>query len=117
MFSSENVNNIKNKQNKNAKKKHSLFIEKKAEEEEEDDIKIFLDNFQGDMNEYICNQKGSRVMQKFLNKITPENLNMLIFRIGKNISRLMIDLYGNYFCQKLIQSCSAEQRICVLNFV
>lgn len=56
-------------------------------------------------------------MQKFLNKITPENLNYLINRLGDNTAKLMIDTYGNYFCQKLIQSCSAEQRIDILNNV
>lgn len=56
-------------------------------------------------------------MQKFLNKISPENLNLFIHRLGSNITVLMIDLYGNYFCQKLFQSCSAEQRIIILNYV
>jgi hypothetical protein len=57
------------------------------------------------------------VLQKFLNKISPENLELLIENLNHNTPKLMIDLYGNYFCQKLIQSCSAEQRISILNYV
>lgn len=56
-------------------------------------------------------------MQKFLNKINPDNLNVLINKLGSNIPQLMTDVYGNYFCQKMIQSCSVEQRIVVLNYV
>ncbi len=58
-----------------------------------------------------------RVMQKFLNKITPENLNFFVNALGNKISMIMTDLYGNYFCQKLFQSCSADQRITLLNYV
>ena len=56
-------------------------------------------------------------MQKFLNKITPEKLNNFINKIGYKIHSLMVDLYGNYFCQKLVQSFSSDQRIMILNYV
>lgn len=56
-------------------------------------------------------------MQKFLNKITPEDLDYFINALGYNLPLLMTDVYGNYFCQKLFQSCSAEQRISILNYV
>jgi hypothetical protein len=56
-------------------------------------------------------------MQKYLNKILPDDLNLIISRLGHNIPKLMIDLYGNYFCQKMIQCCSAEQRTQVISFV
>ncbi len=56
-------------------------------------------------------------MQKFLNKITPESLNYFLNKLGSRIAGLMTDVYGNYFCQKLVQSCSAEQRVLILNYV
>jgi hypothetical protein len=56
-------------------------------------------------------------MQKYLNKIVPEDLNLLIQKLGTDFSSLMTDVYGNYFCQKMIQSCSVEQRIDILNYV
>lgn len=58
-----------------------------------------------------------RVMQKFLNKASPEDLDFFISSLGYNVSVLMTDLYGNYFCQKLVQSCSSEQRVNILNYV
>jgi hypothetical protein len=56
-------------------------------------------------------------MQKYLNKLTFENINFLISRLGQNIAILMVDIYGNYFCQRLIQICSSEQRTMVLSNV
>jgi hypothetical protein len=56
-------------------------------------------------------------MQKSLNKLTYENINYLIAKLGKKIAILMVDVYGNYFCQKLIQCCSSEQRTMFLNNV
>lgn len=56
-------------------------------------------------------------MQKFLNKITPEDLNLFILKLGNEFPALMMDIYGNYFCQKMIQCCSVEQRIDILNYV
>ena len=56
-------------------------------------------------------------MQKYLNKISPEQINYVINRLNTNIPKLMVDIYGNYFCQKLIQCCSSEQRLKILIFV
>jgi hypothetical protein len=56
-------------------------------------------------------------MQKYLNKILPDDLDLIVNKLGNNIPKLMIDLYGNYFCQKMIQCCSAEQRTNVLRYV
>jgi len=58
-----------------------------------------------------------RIMQKYLNQITPDDLDFIINRLNTGISRLMTDIYGNYFCQKLIQICSSDQRIKILNYV
>ncbi len=53
-------------------------------------------------------------MQKFLHKLSCENIKYLINRLGQKMSLLFVDIYGNYFCQKLIQCCSSEQRTMVL---
>ena len=29
----------------------------------------------------------------------------------------MVDNYGNYFCQKLLSSCSGDQRLAILNMI
>jgi hypothetical protein len=56
-------------------------------------------------------------MQKYLNRMTPENVTQLITALGPDVAKVMIDLYGNYFCQKLLQSSSSDQRILILNFI
>lgn len=58
-----------------------------------------------------------RVLQKLLNKISPEHVTLLINTLGENVSQVMTDLYGNYFCQKLIQICSADQRILIFSYI
>jgi hypothetical protein len=67
--------------------------------------------------DYIRTQKGSRNMQKLLNKITPDKLDIILNEIGDSLPELMVDPYSNYFCQKLAQCCSSEQRIFFLRKV
>ena len=57
------------------------------------------------------------MLQKYLDKISPEAINYIIKMISSKFPRLMMDTYGNYFCQKLIQSCASEQRIQILEHV
>ena len=33
------------------------------------------------------------------------------------MSTLMVDNYGNYFCQKLLSSCSGDQRLAILRMI
>lgn len=39
---------------------------------------------------------------------------MVVERVQEHIDVLMIDLYGNYFCQTLFRTISFEQRSCLL---
>ncbi len=58
-----------------------------------------------------------RNLQKLLNKLQPENIDILLDNLKNNFAEMMKDTYGNYFCQKLIQSCSADQRIFIIKSV
>jgi len=49
-------------------------------------------------------------MQKLLNKISPEEFDVILKELGDYLPELMVDPYSNYFCQKLAQCCSSEQR-------
>lgn len=102
---------IGSKKNKNKKRN----MEEKPKEEKT--FNNFLKNIGNNLVPYICSQKGSRHMQQKINKITPEELDKLIDVIGEKFSDLMIDLYGNYFCQKLFQTSSSQKRICILNYI
>jgi hypothetical protein len=125
-YSSGNLSNNKNPFRSGKSNKRSLFLtDKKANTLEEansikgedGNLQSFLDNLQFELHIFICSQKGSRIMQKFLNKISFDNMDLIISRLNHNFPKIMVDLYGNYFCQKLLQACSAEQRIIILNYV
>ena len=67
--------------------------------------------------EYITTQNGSRNLQKYLDKITPNEITVLIHILYSAFPMIMTDLYGNYFSQKLIQTCSQEQRINIIKAI
>jgi hypothetical protein len=58
-----------------------------------------------------------RTMQKFINRATPDVLDQLMELLKDRFAGLLMDTYGNYFCQKLIQTCNAEQRLVLLRDV
>ncbi len=68
----------------------------------------------GDMVEYLCTQKGSRMMQVYLKKAPINSINLIIENINAHIGRLMCDSYANYFCQSLVKNVGTEQRLKVL---
>jgi hypothetical protein len=67
-----------------------------------------------DLTSFVCTEKGSRAVQKILDKICHEKLDLIIDMLKNGFSKLMTDIYGNYLCQKLILSCSTERRIFIL---
>jgi len=56
-------------------------------------------------------------MQKELNTITPQSLDQLIAVLSPNLCNIMNDTYGNYFSQKLIQCCTSQQRLKILQAI
>lgn len=82
-----------------------------------DELKKELNKNKITIIQFIKTQKGSREMQKFLFKISTNDITALINMLSTSIGELMKDKYGNYFCQKLIQNCSPEQRTEILKSV
>lgn len=56
-------------------------------------------------------------MQKLLLKLNVETVSIIIEILSKSFDKIIVDIYGNYFCQKLIQSCDTEQKIEILKSV
>ena len=54
------------------------------------------------------------MMQDYLKKAPINSINLIIENIKENFDRLMCDSYANYFCQSLVRSVGAEQRIKIL---
>lgn len=74
-------------------------------------LKAFLSSLKYSLSEYICSQKGSRSMQKKLSLISSKELDEVLQLLQASLSIMMVDTYGNYFCKKLLQLSSCEQRI------
>jgi hypothetical protein len=91
--------------------------QRKQTEEEDQELEAFMDRMGSEFKTFIKTQKGSRYMQKYLNKITPDKINFLLERTQYDFKDIMCDPYGNYFVQKLIQCCSSNQRIYILKSV
>lgn len=53
-------------------------------------------------------------MQSFIKRASFNNLNTIIEEIKNDFGKLMVDQYGNYFCQKLLHNVSSEQRLKIL---
>ena len=112
---SQSVNTSMTNSNKKTRKKSSLFQnETNKAENDLRDFQRFCDGLKCELPEYICGQIGSRIMQKYLNKFPSEILTLLIIKLGASLNRIMIDIYGNYFCQKLFNICTSDQRILIL---
>ena len=84
-------------------------------EKEIRDFKNFCDGLNCSLPVYICSQAGSRLMQKYLYYFPTFVITILIEKIYMNFERIMTDIYGNYFCQKLYKISSAEQRRMILS--
>lgn len=71
-----------------------------------------------DLYEYLISQKGSRHMQLFIKKeANHEQINKIIEGIKNDFGKLMIDKYGNYFCQNLLRTVSTENRLKIITFL
>ena len=72
--------------------------------------KVYIEN----IPLYPLTKPASKSLQQLISKSSPQELNKLIFSIKPFISDLMTDLYGNYLCQTLFYTCSADQRLLLL---
>ena len=113
--------NLNKKKDKNTKKKvnakcsklHQICLER----EEFYDLDQLMNSLRSNLSSFVRTQKGSRTLQKILDRIPPEKLFVILEQLRGDFSFLMTDTYGNYLCQKLIQCCSAEQRVYILKHI
>ena len=106
-----------NKKINSNKKKATLFKNGKNSFHVEKDIrdfKRFCEGLKCSLPEYICTQIGSRIMQKYLSRFPYFIITKLIEKIFTYFEKIMTDIYGNYFCQKLYKISSTEQRMMIL---
>ena len=104
-----------NNKGQNKKKRTSLFQNWSNKEKDYRDFKRFCDGLKTPIDEYICTQIGSRIMQKYLKKFPSYIRTLLINKISPHFEKLICDTYGNYFCQKLYVASDLNQRVIILN--
>lgn len=64
---------------------------------------------------FLCRSKpGSRKAQSTIEQASPDELDQIVNLLEADFPELMIDAYGNYVCQTLVQSCSPVQRLKLL---
>lgn len=102
----------KNASKSGSKVKTSKFC--KEEVESFEDLIQSMENGQIELIPYICTQKGSRALQNISEHSSPDKFEYLLEMLKSSFSYLMMDIYGNYLCQKLIQNCSSRQRVFIL---
>jgi hypothetical protein len=71
-------------------------------------------DYKGQLVAFAKNQQGSKYLQRVLAKASPDILEFVVLEVGDHLHELMVDSYGNYFCQKLLQSSSSKQRLYLL---
>ena len=116
LFGNKKKNKKKNN-HKNNKNKDGIITKESTKEKNIRDFKLFCDGLKCSLSDYICSQVGSRIMQKYLNHFPSFIITNLIEMIYMNFEKIMCDIYGNYFCQKLYAICSIEQRRMILNSI
>eukprot|EP00456_Euglypha_rotunda_P081310 TRINITY_DN7929_c0_g1_i16.p1 TRINITY_DN7929_c0_g1~~TRINITY_DN7929_c0_g1_i16.p1 ORF type:complete len:663 (-),score=71.59 TRINITY_DN7929_c0_g1_i16:16-1899(-) len=62
-------------------------------------------------------QVGSRFLQRKLSEHDPTYFNTVFAAVYPHLAELMVDLFGNYLCQKLIEFANEEQRYSMLIIV
>jgi hypothetical protein len=108
----------KNYSNKNINNVNSLFNNLNLDEGKKQETIDLNSTLSGqEFIFFLKTQKGSRMMQKFVNKRSPEEIYAILEKILNFIKELMCDSYANYFIQKLFQCCTCNQRLEILKRV
>lgn len=104
---------------KNTKPKNSKSFKNESDNLADNPIllKAILNLSPQNLNNYIITQKGSREVQSILRKAKESEVDLIIQKLYPNFSEIMIDKYGNYFSQKLIQMCVPSQRIEIIKSI
>ena len=73
--------------------------------------------YKGNIATLAQTQQGSKYLQRVLTHAPPDVVEFILKEVIDCLSSLMPDQYGNYFSQKLFQSCSPQQRYEILKSI
>ena len=119
---SDNINNNNNNNSidiSNRKVKKNVKNKKRLNNFNDEIINfnIFIENLNSPLDVFICSQAGSRMLQNNLNNFSNQIIDLLIDKIKTFFEKLMCDVYGNYFCQRLYIKSSFRQRLLILDSI
>jgi hypothetical protein len=69
------------------------------------------------LSEFLKTQKGSRIYQRKVKKFTTEEIDELLEQLDGLVADLLVNVYGNYFCQKLFTTSNSQQKRYILENV
>ena len=113
-----NINNNFNNKNKNNNKKNKNPLNEKNIDNNSNNNtnpnnisinSLFLFN-EMELYSFLTTQKGSRSIQNILSTVSEKEIDIILKKIKSKSNEIMIDKYGNYFFQKLIELCTPKQR-------
>lgn len=73
-----------------------------------------VDDFKGHIYFMAKDQNGCRLLQRVLEEGSSEGVNIIFNEVIQHIVELMMNPFGNYLIQKLLDKCSEDQRMKVL---
>lgn len=74
------------------------------------EVDKLLPLFEGRVSVLAKTQCGSRFLQQRIGEGHPGYFSLVIKEVFEDLPALMVDLFGNYLCQKLIEKCNERQR-------
>jgi hypothetical protein len=76
-----------------------------------------VEHYKGKLFELAKTQQGSKYLQNVVQYSTQESISFIADEVDKDFAALLIDKYGNYFCQKFIQCIPSAIRFKLLEIV
>ncbi|CAL1410647.1 unnamed protein product [Linum trigynum] len=73
-----------------------------------------LENFRGQILSLAQDQHGCRFLQRIIGTKKAEEIEIVFLELVDHVGQLMLDQFGNYVVQKLVEVCTDEQRTQIL---
>lgn len=90
-------------------KNESLIFQVMSNYEQTRNLTQKLDLLKGGKVKLLAiHQTGSKFLQKILDNANPQTIEFILKEVLPEFPQVMVDSYGNYFCQKLVECISQE---------